>query len=94
MIYFLIMFNIYIDTSTTHSPRFDWVVAHVGNSYPQTIVSQVLNLGFQHFNLTSSIASIKLNSVQAILEHLVIGHAREVQITFEQITHVSKAIEN
>ncbi|XP_035710645.1 integrator complex subunit 5 isoform X4 [Folsomia candida] len=73
-----------IDTSTIHSPRFDWVVAHVGNTYPQTIVSQVLNLGFQHFSVNSPMASVKLNSVRAILEHLVGTHAKEVQQAFDQ----------
>ncbi len=83
-----IYFILFLDTSTIHSPRFDWVVAHVGNTYPQTIVSQVLNLGFQHFSVNSPMASVKLNSVRAILEHLVGAHGKEVQQAFDQTIQV------
>jgi integrator complex subunit 5 len=75
------------DTSAIHSPHFDWVVAHVGNSYPQTVVSQVLNLGLQNFSSNPPMAS-KLSSVVGILGHLVTTHAKEVQHAFEQMLQV------
>lgn len=76
-----------LDTSATHSPHFDWVVAHVGNSYPQTIVSKVLALGLQHFSSTPPTIS-KLSSVAGILGHLVTTHAKEVQHAFQQTLEV------
>jgi hypothetical protein len=60
----------------------------VGNTYPQTIVTQVLNLGFQNFSTNSPMASVKLNSVRAILEHLVGAHSKEVQSAFDQTIQV------
>jgi len=63
------------------------VVAHVGNSYPQTVVSQVLNLGLQNFSKNPPMIS-KLTSVVGILGHLVTTHSKEVQHAFEQTLQV------
>ncbi|KFZ54583.1 Integrator complex subunit 5, partial [Antrostomus carolinensis] len=32
-----------LDTSLQHSPHFDWVVAHIGSSFPNTIINRVLS---------------------------------------------------
>ena len=36
-----------LDTSVRHSPHFDWVVAHLGSCFPQTVTSRVLSLGLR-----------------------------------------------
>ncbi|KAJ8246952.1 hypothetical protein GJAV_G00257120 [Gymnothorax javanicus] len=38
-----------LDTSVQHSPHFDWVVAHIGSSFPGTIISRVLACGLKDF---------------------------------------------
>ncbi|XP_041099332.1 integrator complex subunit 5 [Polyodon spathula] len=38
-----------LDTSVQHSPHFDWVVAHIGSSFPNTIISRVLSCGLKDF---------------------------------------------
>ncbi|XP_060462919.2 integrator complex subunit 5 [Panthera onca] len=38
-----------LDTSVQHSPHFDWVVAHIGSSFPGTIISRVLSCGLKDF---------------------------------------------
>ncbi|XP_012697258.2 integrator complex subunit 5 [Clupea harengus] len=38
-----------LDTSVQHSPHFDWVVAHIGSAFPDTIVSRVLACGLKDF---------------------------------------------
>ncbi|MGH0187386.1 UNVERIFIED_CONTAM: hypothetical protein FKN15_024773, partial [Acipenser sinensis] len=38
-----------LDTSVRHSPHFDWVVAHIGSSFPNTIISRVLSCGLKDF---------------------------------------------
>jgi len=63
-------------------------VAHVGNSYPQTVVSQVLNLGLQNFSANPPMVS-KISSVGGILEHLVTTHSKEVQHAFDQTLQVA-----
>ncbi|XP_032872955.1 integrator complex subunit 5, partial [Amblyraja radiata] len=40
-----------LDTSVQHSPHFDWVVAHIGSSFPNTIISRVLSCGLKDFCL-------------------------------------------
>ncbi|CAL7942676.1 unnamed protein product [Xylocopa violacea] len=34
-----------LDTSVVHSPHFDWVVAHVGSCFPNTVITRVLSCG-------------------------------------------------
>ncbi|XP_014817689.1 PREDICTED: integrator complex subunit 5, partial [Calidris pugnax] len=38
-----------LDTSLQHSPHFDWVVAHIGSSFPSTIINRVLSCGLKDF---------------------------------------------
>ncbi|XP_028824550.1 LOW QUALITY PROTEIN: integrator complex subunit 5-like [Denticeps clupeoides] len=38
-----------LDTSVQHSPHFDWVVAHIGSAFPDTIISRVLACGLKDF---------------------------------------------
>ncbi|NXL40767.1 INT5 protein, partial [Glaucidium brasilianum] len=38
-----------LDTSVQHSPHFDWVVAHIGSSFPNTIINRVLSCGLKDF---------------------------------------------
>ncbi|XP_074786374.1 integrator complex subunit 5 [Athene noctua] len=38
-----------LDTSVQHSPHFDWVVAHIGSSFPGTIINRVLSCGLKDF---------------------------------------------
>ncbi|XP_038620665.1 integrator complex subunit 5 [Tachyglossus aculeatus] len=40
-----------LDTSVQHSPHFDWVVAHIGSSFPGTIISRVLSCGLKDFRV-------------------------------------------
>jgi hypothetical protein len=77
-----------VDTSGSHGTQFDWVVAHVGNSYPQTIVNEVLGLGLQHFSSTSSQIS-RITSVDRILAYLATTHAKEVEHAFDQTVQVT-----
>ena len=78
-----------LDTSAEHSPDFDWVVAHVGNTYPQTVVTEVLGLGLTNFSTTPPQAS-KLSSVAGILGHLSTTHSKEVQHAFDQMLQVGR----
>ena len=73
-----------VDTSAAHAPYFDWVVAHVGNSFPQTVVTEVLSLGLQNFSSNPPQVS-KISSVVGILGHLVTTHSKEIQFAFEKI---------
>lgn len=63
------------------------MVAHVGNSYPQTVVDEVLNLGLQNFSGDAPQAS-KLSSVVGILGHLATTHSKEVQLAFDNMLQV------
>ena len=38
-----------LDTSVAHSPHFDWVVAHVGGCFPETVIRRVLTVGLKDF---------------------------------------------
>ena len=38
-----------LTTSSSHSPYFDWVVADVGNAFPNAIIEKVLFSGFDKF---------------------------------------------
>ncbi len=35
--------------SVRHSPHFDWVVAHIGGCFPDTVINRVLNVGLKEF---------------------------------------------
>jgi len=77
----------FLDTSAAHSPHFDWVLAHVGNTYPQTVVTEVLNLGLNNFSSNPPQGG-KLSSVAGILGHLSTTHSKEVQNAFDQLLQV------
>nr|XP_023685148.1 integrator complex subunit 5 [Paramormyrops kingsleyae] len=59
-----------LDTSVQHSPHFDWVVAHIGSSFPGTIISRVLACGLKDFcahGYQGSAASLEIPSQQGSL---------------------------
>uniref|UniRef100_A0A0K2TWU2 Oocyte maintenance defects [Nasonia vitripennis] n=1 Tax=Lepeophtheirus salmonis TaxID=72036 RepID=A0A0K2TWU2_LEPSM len=69
-----------LSTSGRHSPYFDWVVAYLGASFPETVISKVLAAGLENFynRMCSSDASSSLqgpseseDSVVGILDHLI-----------------------
>lgn len=74
--------NALLETSVEHSPHFDWVVAHIGGCFPQTVVTRILACGLQDFILygtESGNISPKLHSVVGILAHLSFSHATNIQ---------------
>ncbi|KAK9890861.1 hypothetical protein WA026_012206 [Henosepilachna vigintioctopunctata] len=75
--------NALLDTSVKHSPNFDWVVAHVGSCFPNTVITRVLSLGLKDFcknkSYEQSCESPKLKSVVGILGHLAGSHANDIR---------------
>ncbi|KAM4722521.1 neutral alpha-glucosidase AB isoform 3-T3 [Rhinophrynus dorsalis] len=84
-----------LDTSVQHSPHFDWVVAHIGNSFPSTIISRVLSCGLKDFCTHSSAAEApdkrvpKLGSVVGILGHLSSRHGPSIRQEILRMFHES-----
>uniref|UniRef100_A0A8C5R2J4 Integrator complex subunit 5 n=1 Tax=Leptobrachium leishanense TaxID=445787 RepID=A0A8C5R2J4_9ANUR len=84
-----------LDTSVQHSPHFDWVVAHIGNSFPSTIISRVLSCGLKDFCAHSSPAEApdkrvpKLGSVVGILGHLSSRHGSSIRQEILRMFHES-----
>ncbi|XP_050314392.1 integrator complex subunit 5 [Anthonomus grandis grandis] len=72
-----------LDTSVKHSPNFDWVVAHVGSCFPNTVITRVLSVGLKDFAQNRSYdqvqSSPKLKSVVGILGHLAGSHAADIR---------------
>ncbi|XP_018328216.1 integrator complex subunit 5 isoform X2 [Agrilus planipennis] len=72
-----------LDTSVKHSPNFDWVVAHVGSCFPNTVITRVLSCGLKDFCQNKSYEqgcdSPKLKSVVGILGHLAGGHCNDIR---------------
>ncbi|CAG9762733.1 unnamed protein product [Ceutorhynchus assimilis] len=73
-----------LDTSVKHSPHFDWVVAHVGSCFPNTVITRVLSVGLKDFcqdrrGFDEVQNSPKLKSVVGILGHLAGSHARDIR---------------
>ncbi|XP_051901085.1 integrator complex subunit 5 [Pristis pectinata] len=81
-----------LDTSVQHSPHFDWVVAHIGSSFPNTIISRVLSCGLKDFCLHGGPSSVdpllpssadqrvpKIASVVGILGHLATRHSDSIK---------------
>lgn len=79
-----------LDISVKHSPHFDWVVAHIGSCFPDTIITRVLSVGLRDFAQYAAaqqkkdgqfnVAKIpKINSVVGILGHLAATHQPEIQ---------------
>lgn len=44
-----------------HSPHFDWVVAHVGSSFPHTVITRVLSCGLKDFCQTEQGGKVSNN---------------------------------
>ncbi|XP_063294099.1 neutral alpha-glucosidase AB isoform X4 [Pelobates fuscus] len=84
-----------LDTSVQHSPHFDWVVAHIGNSFPSTIISRVLSCGLKDFCAHSTPAEApdkrvpKLGSVVGILGHLSSRHGSTIRQEILRMFHES-----
>ncbi|XP_020294482.1 integrator complex subunit 5 isoform X2 [Pseudomyrmex gracilis] len=71
-----------LDTSVLHSPYFDWVVAHVGSCFPNTVITRVLSCGLKDFcsmGYEHSVKNPKLNSVVGILGHLAGSHFEDIK---------------
>ncbi|XP_032683314.1 integrator complex subunit 5 isoform X1 [Odontomachus brunneus] len=71
-----------LDTSVLHSPYFDWVVAHVGSCFPNTVITRVLSCGLKDFcavGYEHNIKNPKLNSVVGILGHLAGSHSQDIR---------------
>ncbi|XP_024943698.1 integrator complex subunit 5 [Cephus cinctus] len=71
-----------LDTSVLHSPHFDWVVAHVGSCFPNTVITRVLSCGLKDFcamGYEHNVQNPKLNSVVGILGHLAGSHFYDIR---------------
>lgn len=81
------------DTSVKHSPNFDWVVAHVGSCFPNTVITRVLTCGLKDFCQNKSYEqgceSPKLKSVVGILGHLAGSHSADIQMALLYLFNVS-----
>lgn len=75
--------NALLDTSVKHSPHFDWVVAHVGSCFPNTVITKVLSCGLkdfcQHKSIETGKQAPKLSSVVGILGHLAASHFEDIR---------------
>ncbi|NXV56725.1 INT5 protein, partial [Molothrus ater] len=87
-----------LDTSVQHSPHFDWVVAHVGSSFPGTIISRVLSCGLKDFCAHGGAEAAgtagdkrvpKIASVVGILGHLASRHAGSIKQELLRMFHES-----
>ncbi|XP_022084361.1 integrator complex subunit 5-like [Acanthaster planci] len=75
-----------LDTSVQHSPHFDWVVAHIGSCFPNTIITRVLCCGLKDFCNSQSQGLVapdkkvpKMASVVGILGHLASQHSQDIR---------------
>lgn len=75
--------NALLNTSVKHSPNFDWVVAHVGSCFPNTVITRVLSCGLKDFcqykNIEIGSKAPKLMSVVGILSHLAGNHFSDIR---------------
>lgn len=72
--------NALLDTCVTHSPHFDWVVAHVGSCFPRTVMTRVLAAGLKDFcSNQQGPKAPKLNSVVQILGYLAGSHSCDMR---------------
>lgn len=76
-----------------HSPNFDWVVAHVGSCFPNTVITRVLTCGLKDFcqnkNYEELSESPKLKSVVGILGHLAGSHTQDIRKAILDMFQVS-----
>lgn len=81
--------NALLDTSVKHSPHFDWVVAHVGSCFPNTVITRVLSCGLkdfcQHKSVDTGRKAPKLASVVGILGHLAGSHFGDIRTALLQL---------
>ncbi|XP_013405421.1 integrator complex subunit 5-like [Lingula anatina] len=76
-----------LEASVKYSPHFDWVVAHLGSCFPQTIITRVLMCGLKDFcyhgssqsDMPSSEKVPKMASVVGILGHLAGQHGQNIR---------------
>ncbi|KAM8985957.1 integrator complex subunit 5 [Ara ararauna] len=91
-----------LDTSVQHSPHFDWVVAHIGSSFPNTIISRVLSCGLKDFCAHGAAPGDllfpgagadkrvpKIASVVGILGHLASRHSGSIKQELLRMFHES-----
>lgn len=76
--------NALLETNVEHYPYFDWVVAHVGGCFPQTVVTRVLACGLHDFILYGfsedpKNVSPKIQSAECILTYLSMSHACNIR---------------
>lgn len=69
-----------LDASAASGPALDWLVAHVGCSFPATIISRVLSLGLRSFaSCHGRPPEHQLASVNKILSHLADRHLTDIR---------------
>ncbi|NXD89009.1 INT5 protein, partial [Halcyon senegalensis] len=85
-----------LDTSVQHSPHFDWVVAHIGSSFPGTIIARVLSCGLKDFCAHGASPgegndkrAPKIASVVGILGHLASRHSGSIKQELLRMFHQS-----
>ncbi|XP_060110208.1 neutral alpha-glucosidase AB isoform X1 [Heteronotia binoei] len=93
-----------LDTSVEHSPHFDWVVAHIGSSFPNTIINRVLSCGLKDFCMHGTASADlllfpsttaadkrvpKIASVVGILGHLASRHSESIKQELLRMFHGS-----
>ncbi|XP_007442140.2 integrator complex subunit 5 [Python bivittatus] len=93
-----------LDTSVQHSPHFDWVVAHIGSSFPNTIINRVLSCGLKDFCMHGTASADlllfpstaaadkrvpKIASVVGILGHLASRHSESIKQELLRMFHRS-----
>ncbi|XP_044730967.1 integrator complex subunit 5 [Chrysoperla carnea] len=88
-----------LDSSVKHSPHFDWVVAHVGNCFPDTVITRVLSCGLKDFAQHSRVSisessphadkANRLTSIVGILDHLASSHFNDIRTALLDLFHSS-----
>ncbi|XP_064078936.1 integrator complex subunit 5-like [Macrobrachium nipponense] len=69
-----------LDASAASGPALDWLVAHVGCSFPATVISRVLSLGLRSFASSHGRPpEHQLASVNKILSHLADRHLTDIR---------------
>ncbi|GFX69751.1 integrator complex subunit 5, partial [Trichonephila clavipes] len=82
-----------IETSVRHSPHFDWVVAHIGSCFPNTVITRVLACGLKDFMQQdvadeaqiSTNKNPKIASVVGILGHLATHHDTDTRTAIRSL---------
>lgn len=75
-----------LDASAASGPALDWLVAHVGCSFPATVISRVLALGLRSFaSCHGRPPEHQLASVNKILSHLADRHLPDIRRSLHAI---------